>query len=112
MSGPGDTLEELERVILSRRGEAVERSYTARLLAAGPRKAGSKVVEEAGELAIAAVAEEDERVVAESADLLYHLLVLLAARGVGLGAVGRELERRFGTSGLEEKAARGAGGGA
>ena len=107
MGGPGETLEELERVIVSRRGEPENRSYTARLLAAGPRKVGGKVVEEAGEVAMAAVAEGDDRVVAECADLLYHTLVLLASRGLTLEAVGAELRRRFGTSGLEEKAARG-----
>lgn len=107
MGGTGETLEELERVIVSRRGEPENRSYTARLLAAGPRKAGSKVVEEAGEMAIAAVAEGDDRVVAECADLLYHTLVLLASRGLALEAVGGELRRRFGISGLDEKASRG-----
>lgn len=108
MGGPGETLEELERVIVSRRGEPENRSYTAGLLAAGPRKVGGKVVEEAGEVAMAAVAEGDDRVVAECADLLYHTLVLLASRGLSLGAVGAELRRRFGISGLDEKAARGA----
>ena len=107
MGGPGETLEELERVIVSRRGEPENRSYTAGLLAAGPRKVGGKVVEEAGEVAMAAVAEGDDRVVAECADLLYHTLVLLASRGLSLGAVGAELRRRFGISGLDEKAARG-----
>jgi phosphoribosyl-ATP pyrophosphohydrolase len=65
------------------------------------------VVEEAGELAMAGVSESDERVVSECADLLYHTLVLLACRGLPLAAVGGELHRRFGTSGLDEKASRG-----
>jgi len=106
MGRAGDTLEALERVILSRREESGDRSYTARLLAAGPTKAGGKVVEEAGELAMAAVAEADERVVSECADLLYHALVLLACRGLDLERVAAELERRSGISGLDEKASR------
>ena len=106
MRRPGEVLEDLENVIVARRGEPIDRSYTARLLDAGARKVGGKVVEEAGELAIAAVSEEDGRVVAECADLVYHALVLLACRGVGLRDVAGELERRFGTSGLDEKASR------
>jgi phosphoribosyl-ATP pyrophosphohydrolase len=107
MRRPGETLVNLERVIVSRRGEPIDRSYTAKLLQAGVNKVGGKVVEEAGELAMAGVAESDERVVAECADLLYHTLALLACRGLTLAAVEAELDRRFGTSGLEEKAARG-----
>ena len=94
-------------MIVSRRGESIDRSYTAKLLHAGANKIGGKVVEEAGELAMAGVSESDERVVAECADLLYHTLVLLACRGLPLAAVGGELDRRFGTSGLDEKASRG-----
>ena len=94
-------------MIVSRRGESIDRSYTAKLFHAGANKIGGKVVEEAGELAMAGVSEADERVVSECADLLYHTLVLLACRGLSLAAVGSELDRRFGTSGLDEKASRG-----
>lgn len=113
MIQPGDVLEQLEAVILSRRAEALagsqetsSRSYTSRLLAGGVTKIGGKVTEEAGELVAAAAGENDERVVAEAADLLYHTLVLLAARDLRLSAVEAELARRFGVSGLDEKAAR------
>jgi len=105
----GDTLGELERVIESRKGGSAERSYTSRLLAGGVAETGRKVTEEAGELVAAAAAESDARVVAEAADLVYHVLVLLACRGVTLAEVEAELGRRFGVSGLAEKAARGAG---
>lgn len=104
----GEVLAALGDVIESRRGDSEEKSYTSRLLAGGPPKAGSKVTEEAGELVAAALDETDERVVAEAADLLYHTLVLLACRGLTLSDVESELQRRFGVSGLEEKASRGA----
>ena len=107
MRRPGEIFEELERMIVSRRGEPIDRSYTAKLLEAGANKVGGKVVEESGELAMAGVSESDDRVVSECADLVYHTLVLLACRGLPLAAVTAELERRFGTSGLEEKASRG-----
>lgn len=68
------------------------------------------MTEEAGELVRAAAGEPDDRVVAEAADLLYHTLVLLAARDLTLAAVEAELARRFGVSGLDEKAARTPGG--
>jgi len=72
---------------------------------------GAKVNEEAGELVVAADRETDDRVVSEAADLVYHMLVLLACRGVELSQVEDELARRFGISGLDEKAARSAGAG-
>lgn len=106
----GEVLEALERVVASRKGDAPEKSYTARLLAGGVPRIGGKVTEEAGELVQAAAGETDDRVVAEAADLLYHTLVLLAARGLSLAAVEDELARRFGVSGLDEKAARSTGG--
>lgn len=105
----GDTLGELERVIESRKGSSADRSYTSRLIAGGVAETGRKVTEEAGELVAAAAGETDERVVSEAADLVYHVLVLLACRGISLAAVEAELARRFGVSGLAEKAARGAG---
>ena len=107
MRRAGETLEDLEQVIVSRRGEPIDRSYTAKLLHAGAAKCGGKVVEEAGDLSMAGVAEPDARVVAECADLIYHTLVLLASRGLALADVAAELDRRFGTSGLAEKASRG-----
>ena len=105
----GEVLEALERVVASRTGDAPEKSYTARLLAGGVPKIAAKVTEEAGELVQAAAAETDARVVAEAADLIYPTLVLLAARGLSLAAVEDELARRFGVSGLDEKAARAGG---
>ncbi len=104
-------LASLEQVIAARKGSDASRSYTAKLLAGGVTLAGSKVAEEAEELVRAAGGEPDERVVSEAADLLYHTLVLLACRDVPLGAVEAELARRFGVSGLAEKAARATGGG-
>ena len=108
----GEILEALEGVIAARKGESPDRSYTSRLLAGGVSKVGGKVTEEAGELVQAAAAETDARVVSEAADLIYHALVLLACRGLSLAQVENELARRFGVSGLDEKAARTAPGGA
>jgi phosphoribosyl-ATP pyrophosphohydrolase len=105
----GEVLEALEGVIASRKADPSTRSYTTKLLTGGPEAAGAKVTEEAGELVRAAAAETDDRVVSEAADLLYHTLVLLACRDVPLARVEEELARRFGVSGLEEKAARTAG---
>ncbi len=99
-------LERLFATIEARRGADPESSYTAKLLAAGPAKIAGKVGEEATEAAMAAVAETPARLAAESADLLYHLLVLWAAAGVTPADVWAELARREGTSGLAEKAAR------
>jgi phosphoribosyl-AMP cyclohydrolase / phosphoribosyl-ATP pyrophosphohydrolase len=84
----------LARLVAERRDADPEVSYTARLLAGGPRRPAEKVTEEAGELSAAALAGEDEEVVAEAADLAYHLLVLIASRGIGLDAVEAELARR------------------
>lgn len=103
----GETLESLEGVVAARKNEPSERSYTSRLFAGGVTKVGGKVIEEAGELVAAAAAESDERVISEAADLLYHTIVLLACRGLSLAGVEDELARRFGISGLDEKASRG-----
>lgn len=84
----------LARVIAARRDADPEVSYTARLLRGGPRRPAEKVTEEAGELSAAALAGTADEVVAEAADLLYHALVLLEARGIGLDAVEAELGRR------------------
>ncbi len=90
----GHPLSRLAAVIADRAAERPEGSYTARLLDAGVPRISQKVGEEAVELVVAANAQDDARVATESADLLYHLLVLLKARGVPLDAVLRELENR------------------
>lgn len=95
--GPRFDLAALSRVVRERRGADVEASYTARLLAGGPRRPAEKVTEEAGELSAAALAGSDEEVIREAADLLYHALVLLEARGLELGEVEAELARRHTT---------------
>jgi phosphoribosyl-ATP pyrophosphohydrolase len=101
-----DVFLELYEVVKSRKTADPETSYTARLLGKGINKIAQKLGEEAVETAIAAVAEGNERTVRESADLLYHLLVLWASKGVEPDEVWAELERRFGTSGLAVKEAR------
>jgi phosphoribosyl-ATP pyrophosphohydrolase len=93
-------------VIGERQHASAGSSYTRQLLDAGTKRCARKFGEEAMELVIASLAEDDTAVAAESADVIYHLLVLLAARGIPLQAVTAELERRLGTSGLDEKAAR------
>jgi phosphoribosyl-ATP pyrophosphohydrolase/phosphoribosyl-AMP cyclohydrolase len=100
-------LVELERVIAERERSSAEKSYTRSLLDGGPERIGAKLSEEAGELSLALQAESDERVTAEAADVLFHLLVGLRARRVSLRAVVAELARRSGTSGHAEKASRG-----
>jgi phosphoribosyl-ATP pyrophosphohydrolase len=100
------TLEDLAKIVASRASESAEKSYTRKLLDAGIEKCAKKLGEEATETVIAATAGSKEQVVAESADLLYHLLVVLKARGVDLPEVYAELEKRTAQSGLEEKAAR------
>jgi phosphoribosyl-AMP cyclohydrolase / phosphoribosyl-ATP pyrophosphohydrolase len=90
----GHLLSRLAGVIDARAAQRPDGSYTARLLDAGVPEVSQKVGEEAVELVVAANAQDDARVAAESADLLYHLLVLLKARGVPLDAVLRELENR------------------
>ncbi len=99
-------LERLFEVIESRRGADPASSYTAKLLAAGTPTIARKLTEEATETLMAAVSEGKERVVAESADLLYHLLVLWAAEGVKPVEVWAELAKREGMSGIEEKNSR------
>lgn len=100
------TLDDLAKIIASRAQESAEKSYTRKLLDAGVEKCAKKLGEEATETVIAAAAGSREQVVAESADLLYHLLVVLKARGVELNEIYAELERRTAQSGLEEKASR------
>ncbi|MGH2455946.1 MAG: bifunctional phosphoribosyl-AMP cyclohydrolase/phosphoribosyl-ATP diphosphatase HisIE [Candidatus Limnocylindria bacterium] len=88
------TLRELERTIAARGQADPGTSYTARLLAGGPRRAAEKVVEEAGEVMAAALAGDDGELRHEAADLAYHLLVLLASRGISLRQVEDELAGR------------------
>ena len=102
----GRALDSLFATIAKRRKADPKTSYTAKLLAAGPGKIGDKVIEEAAEIAHAGLKETRPRVVSESADVLYHLLVLWAARGVRPAMVWAELARREGTSGIAEKKAR------
>jgi len=90
----GHLLSRLARTIAQRAAQRPTGSYTAELLAQGVGKASQKVGEEAVEVVVAANSEDDERLASEAADLLYHLLVLLQARGVPLDAVLRELESR------------------
>jgi phosphoribosyl-ATP pyrophosphohydrolase len=100
------TLESLARIIAERARAGGERSYTRKLLDEGAEKCAKKLGEEAMETALAAVSGGKQAVVAESADLLYHLLVVLEARGVALSEVYAELERRTVRSGIDEKESR------
>ena len=101
-----DALSRLAATIEARKGADPATSWTAKLLAAGPEKAAEKFGEEAVEAVIEAVRGDRLRLTAEAADVLYHLLVMLASRDVALSDVLAELERREGTSGLDEKASR------
>ncbi len=99
-------LQRLYATIAARKTADPGSSYTAKLLHQGRAKIAQKMGEEAVETAIAAVAKDSDAVVAESADLIYHLLVLWADCGVEPAEVWRKLEAREGVSGLAEKAAR------
>lgn len=104
------TLADLARIVADRAAAAdASSSYTARLLAEGVEKCARKFGEEAVEATIAAVSESDAALTAEAGDVLYHLVVMLQARGIPLDAVMAELEKRTRQSGLAEKAARAAG---
>ena len=107
---PAPTLLALQAVIAARASSSAEKSYTRALLDGGAPQIGAKLREEAAELAAAIAEESAERVAAESADVLFHLLVGLEARQVPFREVLRELARRAGTSGHAEKAARKNGG--
>ena len=100
-------LERLADTILARKGADPESSWTAKLLAKGPEKCAEKFGEEAIEAIIEAVKGDREKLASEAADVLYHLLVMLAARDVTLDQVLAVLTAREGTSGIAEKAARG-----
>jgi len=101
-----DTLEKLAEVIEARKNAAAEKSYVASLFDKGMNTILKKIGEEAAETIVAAKEDDDSQLVYETADLWFHTLVMLSARGLGPGDVLAELERRFGMSGLEEKAAR------
>lgn len=100
------TLADLEKIIAARAKASPDESWTAKLIAAGPERAAKKLGEEAVEAVIAAVQGDREALIAESADLLYHLLVVLLSRDVALQDVLSQLEARTARSGLAEKAAR------
>ena len=100
------TLDDLAQVIAARAGSDAGDSWTAKLLSKGPEKCAEKFGEEAVEAIIEAVKGDRAALTAEAADVLYHLLVMLQSRGVAFSDVMAELERRQGTSGLAEKAAR------
>ena len=99
-------LERLFETIKSRQGDSPDKSYTAKLFSKGRGKIACKLVEEATETIVAALYEGDDKVISESADLLFHLLVLWADAGVEPAHVWEELARREGTSGIDEKEAR------
>ena len=102
-------IDELEQTILARKSSSEEKSYTAKLLAGGVEKIGGKILEESAELIEAAGEPGEEgrqHAIREAGDLVYHMLVLLAACDVRFAEVEAELARRFGVSGLEEKASR------
>lgn len=101
-----DILDTLETVIRSRRGDDPDASYVARLSAKGRAKIAQKLGEEAVETVIAAMGQDRQALVGETADLLFHLLILLADAGLSLDDVRAELSRREGISGIAEKAAR------
>jgi phosphoribosyl-ATP pyrophosphohydrolase len=101
------TLADLARIVAERAAASPQKSYTAKLIADGPARTAKKLGEEAVEAVIAAVQGDRAALVAEAADVLYHLLVVLQAGGVPLQDVMAELERRTAQSGLAEKAARG-----
>ena len=101
-----DPLHRLAATIAARKSADPESSWTAKLLAKGPEKCAEKFGEEAVEAIIEAVKGDRAKLTSEAADVIYHLLVMLAARDVTLADVLTELERREGTSGITEKAAR------
>ena len=101
-----DFLDRLEATLHQRRGADPAQSYVARLHAGGTAKIAQKLGEEAVETVIAALSDDAEALTGEAADLLFHLLVLLGAKGLTFADVLAELERRVGTSGIVEKAGR------
>ncbi len=101
-----DILYHLETIIKQRRNASAEQSYIALRLQQGTEKIAQKLGEEATETIIAAMKKNKQEIISESADLLFHWLLLLADSGVSVAEVFAELKRREGTSGLDEKACR------
>ena len=101
------TLSELEAIIAERATASPDESWTAKLLSKGPEKCAEKFGEEAIEAIIEATKGDTEKLTSEAADVLFHLLVMLRARGVSVASVMAELEARQAQSGLQEKASRG-----
>lgn len=100
------TLSDLEKIVAERAKASPDVSWTAKLVAAGQTKAAKKLGEEAVETVIAALAEDSKELIGESADLLFHLLVVLNIADIPLQAVLDELQRRTSQSGIAEKASR------
>ena len=100
------TLSDLAAIVNERATASADASYTRKLLDRGVEHCAKKLGEEAVEMALASVTEDRERVIGEAADLLYHFLVVLQARGIDLAEVEAVLEKRSGQSGLAEKASR------
>jgi len=109
MADMSEVLDNLYKVIAGRKGADPSESYTAKLFSKGPEKITQKVGEEAVETVIAALVKDKDAVVAESADLLYHLMVLWADKGVEPNEVWAELAKREGISGIAEKESRSKG---
>jgi phosphoribosyl-ATP pyrophosphohydrolase len=103
-------LSQLAATIRARKADSAAKSYTRQLLEGGPERCAKKLGEEAVETVIAAISQDDAALKAEAADLIYHLLVLLESRSIGLDDVLKILEERSGVSGLDEKASRAAKG--
>ena len=100
------TIHDLEARVHERAAASPEQSYTRKLIDKGVAHCAKKLGEEAVETALAAVGEDRERLIGEAADLIYHLLVVLAARGIALAEVEAALAERTRQSGLDEKASR------
>lgn len=106
MTNESDILQDVYKVILDRKANPTDNSYTASLMLGGIDRILKKVGEEATEVVIAAKGGQKDEIVCETADLLFHLLVLLGHQNIPPEKVYDELRRRFGTSGIAEKAAR------
>ena len=108
MSAEMGIFQQLMAVIGDRKRNPPNRSYTTSLLEAGVAKIGEKILEEAAEVVDAAhQSDDDAHLIHEAADLIFHLFVMLGYRDIPITAVEQELQRRFGTSGLDEKESRG-----
>jgi phosphoribosyl-ATP pyrophosphohydrolase len=112
MSNQSDILEQLMAVIEDRKANPPPKSYTTKLFSGGVEKIGEKIIEEAAEVVEAAGepgTEGRDHLIYEAADVIFHLFVMLGYRDIKLAEVKTELARRFGISGIEEKASRGKG---